>query len=207
MRHVRALAVAHTRDGRRRRGRGELEEAEVERGLVEADKVGLRGRRCGGVFVTYEGLPGERLRGCIGQFFPRDELVRVVQSRTVAALHDDRFADMPLSAEELGDRGRVRISVSVLSEPVDVPDDVRGEALVARVVPGVHGIIVREKHGLCGGTYLPQVCTEQGWSARKFLTHCAVHKAGIATRDPLNDRALAWQTYTATVLTDPPSHA
>ena len=106
--------------------------------------------------------------------------------------------------KELADRRRVRIRVSELSEQVDFHDSVRGDELVERVVPGVNGISVRETQVFCGGTYLPQVCTEQGWSARKFLTHCAVHKAGIATRDPLNDRSLAWQTYTATVLVDPP---
>lgn len=202
LRHVRALALAHTEDGRRRGTMGVREREERARGLDEAERLDLRGRRCGGVFVTYEGRGGERLRGCIGQFFPDDELVLVVQSRTVAALHDDRFADTPITAAELAAPGRIQISVSVLSEPVDVPDDVRGDALVARVTPGVHGIIVREKRGYRGGTYLPQVCTEQGWSARKFLTHCALCKAGIPTRDPLTDKRLAWQTYTATVLCD-----
>jgi len=199
--HVRALAIAHTKDGRREKRVGPLEKVERERGLEQAEKLGLRGRRCGGVFVTYTGQPGDELRGCIGQFFPDEEMMLVVQSRTISALHDYRFYNH-ITAEELEKPGCISISISVLSEPEKIPDDVRGDALIARVTPGVHGIIVREKNGFGGGTYLPQVCTEQGWTAREFMRHCAIHKAGISTRDPFNDKNLSWMTYTATVISD-----
>jgi len=203
LKHVRALAIAHVRDGRMRKGKGPLETAELEKGLKEAERLGLRGRRCGGVFVSYIGQPGHRNRGCIGQFFPDEEMMFVIQHRTISALHDDRFASHPITVEDLEKKGPIQIDISVLSEPKPVPDDIRGAALVDYVKVGVHGIYVREKDGFRSGTYLPQVATDQGWDSEEFLCDCAVHKAGIRTRDPLNDRNISWLTYTATVISDP----
>jgi len=200
--HVRDLAIAHIRDGRLRKGKGPLEEAEIAKGLAEAEKLGLRGRKCGGVFVTFSSMPGHRNRGCIGQFFPDEEMMFVIQRRTVSALHDDRFQSHPITLEELQATGPIDISISVLSEPKEVPDDIRGDALLSYVKVGVHGIYVHEKNGYRSGTYLPQVGTEMGWTTEEFLYDCAVHKAGIRTKDPINDKNLTWLTYTATVISD-----
>jgi hypothetical protein len=42
---------------------------------------------------------------------------------------------------------------------------------------GKHGIYI--KKGMSGGTFLPQVATETGWTREEFLGHCAQDKAGI----------------------------
>jgi hypothetical protein len=42
---------------------------------------------------------------------------------------------------------------------------------------GKHGIYIMK--GNRGGTFLPQVATETGWSKEEFLGHCAQDKAGI----------------------------
>ena len=121
----------------------------------------------------------------------------VVESRTLASLKDHRFAPYdPITSAEFKDE--IRISVSVLSPPVEIPE---GKNVLDVVKVGVHGIIV-EKDG-DSGTYLPQVATEQNWDAKTFCTHCALRKAGISSKDPIHDPKVHWQTYTASIAAEP----
>ena len=201
IKHVRALAISHRRDGTNDENTvGPLLKAELEHGLEEAEKLGLRGIHCGGAFVTYKEQPGNKMRGCIGEFFPEDEMFLIIQHRAISALYDDRF--VPMSLEELETPGHVNVRISVLSDLELIPDGIRGDALIAMITPGVHGIFVHEKNGKRGGTYLPQVCLQEGWTVPQFLTETAVNKAGIPTKDPLNDMNLMWMRYTATVITE-----
>ena len=154
----------------------------------EAREKGLF-KKCGGVFVTFENH-GE-LRGCIGIFVPDDPLFKVIESRTLASLKDGRFSFNPITAQEF--KNEIEITISVLSAPIPVSDPMK------EIVVGVHGIIV-SKGSMFRGTYLPQVATEQGWDLKTFLVHCAVHKAGIPSKDPLNDPSIKWESYTATLI-------
>jgi hypothetical protein len=48
---------------------------------------------------------------------------------------------------------------------------------ISEIQLGKHGIYI--KKGFSGGTFLPQVATETGWTLDEFLGHCARDKAGI----------------------------
>lgn len=103
----------------------------------------------GAAFVTLH-IDGD-LRGCIGTleaFRPLGDDVRI--NAVNAAFRDPRFE--PLAA---GEFDLVRVEVSVLSTPEPLPD-VRSEAqAVARLRPGVDGVILRS--GSHRATFLPQV--------------------------------------------------
>jgi MEMO1 family protein len=117
-----------------------------------------------GAFVTLN--KEEKLRGCIGQFTADIPLYKVVQQMAIAsATRDYRFT--PLSAEELGE---VNIEISVLTP-------MRKIQSINEIVLGRHGIYI--KKGSKGGTFLPQVATQTGWSFEEFLGHCSRDKADI----------------------------
>jgi len=127
----------------------------------------------GGAFVTLKN--SGRLRGCIGRFHPRARLGSTVQEMAVAALHDERFCDQPVT---LGELDALTIEISVLSTMARTDDPLS-------LRPGVHGIYVR--NGPRSGCFLPQVATEQGWNAEQFLSYCCAGKAGLrseAWKDP-----------------------
>ena len=125
-----------------------------------------------GLFVTLT-MAGQ-LRGCIGTLAPEGDLTRVAaEFARRAALEDPRFP--PLETEELP-RCRIEISVLGAPEPIEGPDD---------VVIGRDGLIVegRGRRGLL----LPQVATEWGFDAARFLAE-ACRKAGLppdAWSDPV----------------------
>lgn len=123
----------------------------------------------GASFVTLR--IGVDLRGCIGTLEAFRPLAEDVRGNAVnAAFRDPRFA--PLTAEEFD---RIRIEVSVLSAPEPL-DDVRSEAeAVARLRPGVDGVILRS--GGHRATFLPQVW-EQLPSPYDFLARLR-RKAGL----------------------------
>ena len=125
----------------------------------------------GGVFITLR--RHGQLRGCIGTFDSTGDLLTTIQKMAVAAAHDPRFVDLPLSVTELSE---LRIEVSLLSplEPIDDP---------LKIQIGRHGVYVR--NGVHTGCFLPDVATEHGWDAATFLSVCCREKAGL---DPL-----AWQ--------------
>jgi MEMO1 family protein len=117
-----------------------------------------------GAFVTLN-KHGE-LRGCIGRFDSPDPLYTVVQQMALAsATQDNRFE--PVAHGELRD---LEIEISVLSP-------MRRITSIDEIQLGKHGIYVRK--GMRGGTFLPQVATETGWTKEEFLGHCAQDKAGI----------------------------
>lgn len=126
----------------------------------------LREHRASFVTLTRQG----RLRGCIGMLEAiRPLIVDVAENAWAAAFRDPRFP--PLGREEYPD---VRVSVSVLTPPEDFP--VRDEAdLLARLVPGEHGLILEAGHRRA--TFLPKVWDELP-DPREFLAHLKL-KAGL----------------------------
>ena len=124
-----------------------------------------------GLFVTLR-KRGE-LRGCIGTLSPHGDLTRTVAEYAQrAAFEDPRFP--PLSAGELGE---CEIEISVLSPPESIsgPEEIE---------IGRDGLILegRGRRGLL----LPQVATEWGFDAERFLGEVA-RKAGLppeAWREP-----------------------
>ena len=120
-----------------------------------------------GVFVTLENRG--RLRGCIGHFDPDYPLYKIVSDMAIAAaIQDYRFAYNPVTLIEME---QIDIKISVLStlRKIDSIDEIE---------VGKHGIWIRQ--GARGGTYLPEVATEQGWNKIEFLEHCCVEKAGLS---------------------------
>ncbi len=117
-----------------------------------------------GAFVTLK-IDGE-LRGCIGSFDPNIPLYKVVQEMAIASsTRDSRFE--PVKEKELES---IRIEISVLTPMQKIKN-------VSEIELGKHGIYIRK--GFAGGTFLPQVATETGWTLDEFLGHCARDKAGI----------------------------
>ena len=124
-----------------------------------------------GLFVTLR-KNGE-LRGCIGTLSPNGDLTRTVTEYAQrAAFEDPRFP--PLSAEELG---QCEIEISVLSPPESIagPEEIE---------IGRDGLILESRGRR--GLLLPQVATEWGFDADRFLGEVA-RKAGLpadAWREP-----------------------
>jgi len=89
-----------------------------------------------------------------------------VQDMTIAAATEDyRFSRVV--SDELS---TIDMEISVLS-PLKLIKSIDEFEL------GKHGIYI--KKGSRGGTFLPQVATETGWTKEEFLGHCAQDKAGI----------------------------
>ncbi|MBP7496823.1 MAG: AmmeMemoRadiSam system protein B [Bacteroidales bacterium] len=117
-----------------------------------------------GAFVTLH--KDGQLRGCIGKFKADIPLYLVVRDMAIAAATEDtRFN--PVTKEEIP---KIEIEISVLSPMKKINS-------IDEIILGKHGIYI--KKGYNGGTFLPQVATETGWSKEEFLGHCARDKAGI----------------------------
>jgi len=117
-----------------------------------------------GAFVTLK-IDGS-LRGCIGSFEPDIPLCKVVQEMAIASsTQDNRF--QPVKEQELKS---IHIEISVLTPMRKIKN-------ISEIQLGKHGIYI--KKGFSGGTFLPQVATETGWTLEEFLGHCARDKAGI----------------------------
>jgi AmmeMemoRadiSam system protein B/AmmeMemoRadiSam system protein A len=136
------------------------------RQLPEIDEKNLSDNvktKCG-AFVTLK-EDGE-LRGCIGRFDATEPLYKVVQNMAVASSTEDyRFS--PVEPKEV-DKLEIEISVLTPMRKINSVDEIE---------VGKHGIYI--KKGMYGGTFLPQVATETGWTREEFLGHCAQDKAGI----------------------------
>jgi AmmeMemoRadiSam system protein A len=123
----------------------------------ERDAVRARGtfhleaRR--GIFVTLQ--HGVELLGCIGNCSGRDPLsIQVGEMALAAALDDPRFRPAAEAA------GPIDIEISVLTPFRRI----RG---VEQFSVGRHGAVLKlDSHS---GLLLPQVATEHGWTAEKFL--------------------------------------
>ncbi len=117
-----------------------------------------------GAFVTLH--KNRALRGCIGRFEPNEPLYKVVQQMAVASSTEDyRFS--PVETKEIGS---LVIEISVLTP-------MRKINSIDEIEMGRHGIYI--KKGGRGGTFLPQVAQETGWTKEQFLGHCAQDKTGI----------------------------
>jgi AmmeMemoRadiSam system protein A len=127
-------------------------------------------RPCG-AFVTLK--KGGALRGCIGRMESSRPLWETVAMMArAAAFEDPRFP--PVTREELEGLS-VEISVLTPFQPLEDPLDVR---------VGTHGLLVEK--GIFRGVLLPQVATEQGWTAEEFLRNVCL-KASLpedAWKDP-----------------------
>jgi len=116
-----------------------------------------------GAFVTLK--VDDQLRGCIGYPLPYKPLVEtIVEMALAAATQDYRFPPI-----EVGELGRLRIEISVLTLPRPIQDGKEIEV-------GRHGIIVSK--GIAKGLLLPQVPTEYGWDRETYLRHGCL-KAGL----------------------------
>jgi AmmeMemoRadiSam system protein A len=116
-----------------------------------------------GLFVTLHRRG--QLRGCIGTLAPTGDLTRVVAEYALrAALEDPRFA--PLEADELSE---CEIEISVLTAPREIREP--GDVVIGR-----DGLIIElaSRRGLL----LPQVATEWGFDAERFLVEVS-RKAGL----------------------------
>lgn len=122
----------------------------------------------GAAFVTLK-LDGE-LRGCIGSLEAWRPLAKDVAVNACAAAFDDpRFP--PLGVQEFH---RVRISVSVLTPPEEIPASSEEEVL-KQLRPGEDGVLLEA--GGHRGTFLPAVW-EEIQDKKVFLMHLKL-KAGL----------------------------
>lgn len=115
------------------------------------------------VFVTL--FEGENLRGCIGHLRPDlPAWEAVARMACEAAFHDPRF-------DEVGEQElpRLRIEISVLTEPVEVISS-------EDILPGRDGLIIEGKGRR--GLLLPQVAEKRDWDVTTFLEQTC-WKAGL----------------------------
>jgi len=129
---------------------------------IKTDDEGLNQKF--GVFVTLK--KDDFLRGCIGEFEPKEPLCKLVQKKAIdAAVNDPRFDS--LKSNELPE---IEIEISILS-PQQKIDDWK------KIELGKHGVFIHK--GSKGGTFLPQVASESNWSLEEFLSHLCSDKAGL----------------------------
>jgi hypothetical protein len=120
-----------------------------------------------GLFVTLR-KAGE-LRGCIGTLSPDGDLTRIVpQFALRSAFEDPRFP--PLEPGELA-HCTIEISVLTPARPIEGPAD---------IAVGQDGLILEA--GRRRGLLLPQVATEWGFDALRFLD-AVCEKAGLGPGD------------------------
>jgi uncharacterized protein (TIGR00296 family) len=143
-----------------------------------------------GVFVTLKHYPDGELRGCIGYPLPILPLGDAIRDAAVAAASEDpRFP--PVGPNEMD---RVSVEVSILTIPQLVLST-SPENLVAAIRPGRDGLIV-DGYGQ-NGLLLPQVASEQGWGAERFLEGTC-EKAGLPA-DAWRDRRVRVRRFEAEV--------
>jgi len=147
----------------------------------------------GGAFVTLRRR--QRLRGCVGELPSHRALIHVVaHCARAAALEDSRFE--PVGPAELQE---VEIEVSILSPLFGIT--------LERIEVGKHGLLV--SHGWQRGLLLPQVATQFGWAAERFLEETCV-KAGLV-RDAWKHPDIRVEAFTADVFSEselwPPAQA
>jgi AmmeMemoRadiSam system protein A len=132
-----------------------------------------------GAFVTLRHRG--QLRGCIGEINSKESLVKVItRCARAAALEDPRFR--PVRRDEIAE---IKIDISILSPP--------RESKAEEIEPGKHGLIV--SRGYRRGVLLPQVATERGWGAQRFLEETCV-KAGLEP-EAWKSRGVMIETFTA----------
>ena len=144
-------------------------EARGEPGAPVGEEPWLRESRAS--FVTL--MQGDELRGCVGSLEAQRPLAQdVAVNARSAAFEDARFK--PLSPEDFG---RIDIEVSLLSTPKRLAFRHYAE-LIARLRPGVDGIILEQGEEGRRATFLPQVW--EGLSDPERFIAQLRQKAGIA---------------------------
>jgi len=119
-----------------------------------------------GAFVTL--TKNGNLRGCIGEFEPKDPLYKIIQRTAIsAATKDTRFT--PVGASELKN---IEIEISVMTPREKIAD-------WKAIRLGKDGVVIQK--GLNSGTFLPQVASDTGWGLEKFLAELCSQKAGLPT--------------------------
>ena len=114
------------------------------------------------------------LRGCIGHIFPQESLYQaVVDNARNAAIRDPRFVPV-----QPGEAGKIKIEISVLTEPKPLPFT-SPEDLLDKLQPDKDGVVLKIDGR--GATFLPQVW-EQLPDKVEFLNHLS-EKAGCAPGD------------------------
>ncbi|MCL5090563.1 MAG: AmmeMemoRadiSam system protein B [Patescibacteria group bacterium] len=117
-----------------------------------------------GAFVTLK--KDGQLRGCIGEFEPKEPLFEMIQKMAIAAAtQDPRFPKVLL--EELKE---IKIEVSVMSPRKKINN-------WQEVKLGEDGVVIQYKNH--AGTFLPQVAEETSWSLEEFLSQLCCQKAGL----------------------------
>lgn len=122
-------------------------------------------------FVTLKTADGE-LRGCIGTLSARSHS-HLASYACKSAFEDRRFA--PVASHELPSL-TLGVSLLVCYEVAEHPEDWE---------VGVHGIILEFSAGGrdFSATYLPEVCSEQGWTRKEALLSLS-RKAGWHKSSP-----------------------
>lgn len=122
-------------------------------------------RKDGACFVTLQNHG--RLRGCIGNMVAQGPLYKaIIHNAISAATEDYRFADNPVTSEELKD---IDLEISYLTPMKRVQS-------VQEIVVGRHGLYISV--GPQRGVLLPQVAYERGWTREEFLGQTC-RKAGL----------------------------
>jgi MEMO1 family protein len=150
---------------------------------VDAAQLGAGARRDGACFVTLTNR-GD-LRGCIGNMEARGPLYQAVIDNAIAACKDYRFADHPVTTDEVKD---LHIEISYLTPMREVKN-------IEEIVIGRHGLLI-SRHGQ-RGVLLPQVAYERGWTRAEFLAQTC-RKAGLPP-DAWKDSAATIQSFEAEV--------
>jgi MEMO1 family protein len=120
-----------------------------------------------GAFVTLRNSE-KQLRGCIGEFEPKEKLSKVIENMTIAAASKDmRF--QPVAKSELND---INIEISVMSPRRKISNWQEFEL-------GKQGVVVES--GQNAGTFLPQVATENNWTKEQFLSELCIQKAHLSS--------------------------
>jgi AmmeMemoRadiSam system protein A len=121
-----------------------------------------------GTFVTLT-MDGQ-LRGCIGHIVPQESLIDGIRTNAInAAFRDPRFSPM-----SCGEWEKVKIEISILSDPKPLPYS-NVEDLLKKLRPGIDGLIIKKGHHQA--TFLPQVW-EQLPKKKDFLSHLCL-KGGL----------------------------
>jgi AMME syndrome candidate gene 1 protein len=116
------------------------------------------------IFVTWKIGQNHDLRGCIGTF-SKQELKKVLpEYAIISAFKDSRFS--PIS---MGEVKNLTVAVSLLV-------NFQTKNSITDWQVGKHGIQI--KFGQYGGTYLPEVASEQNWNHEEAL-RSLVKKAGF----------------------------
>ncbi len=135
---------------------------------INTEELSENLRTISGVFVTL--TKNGKLRGCIGDLLPLEELYKgVMQNAVRAAVRDRRF--LPVKLEEMED---IDIEISILSMPRKLKFKSPQE-LLEELTPNKDGVILIV--GERSATYLPQVW-EKIPDKEEFLSRLSV-KAGL----------------------------